>query len=234
MDLKLDWNKVDELRVKVATGCRILGKLKLADYLGHVSARVPGTDYVLIKARGTDEGSLEKTTPDKIVLVDMDANLVQGNYRPPSETAMHTEVYRARPDVMSVVHTHQPISTAFGIAGKQILPMITILASVARKPLPTYPSSIKISDKKRGQEMAKILGNSVAMFLRHHGVLVTGRSVEEAVVNTIWLEDQAYVTLLATLLGNPVPMPDDQIETQIREAADISGRWRYYVSLLDE
>lgn len=231
--INIDRQIVEELKEKVATGCKILAKLGLADYLGHVSARVPGTDYVLIKARGSDLGNLLEMTPERVVMVDLEANHVEGSYRAPAETKLHTEVFKARPDVMSLVHTHQHISTAFGAAGKPILPMLGVMSAVCAKPMPTYLSSLKIVTTEQGADVARVLGDAIGCHLKNHGVLLTGRSVEEAVINAVWLEMQAKMTLLATMIGTPSPQTLEEVQLNIEQADPIAGRWNYYVSLLD-
>jgi L-ribulose-5-phosphate 4-epimerase len=230
----LEREVINDLKEKVATGCRILAKLGLADYLGHVSARVPGSDYVLIKARGVDLGNLLEMTPERVVMVDMEANLVEGKYRPPGETKLHTEVFKARPDVMGLVHTHQHLATSFGAAGKPILPMLGIMSAVCAEPLPTYYSSRKIVSGDQGADVAKALGNAVGCHLKNHGILMTGRSVEEAVVYSIWLEMQAKMTLFGTMLGSLSPQTPEEVKLNIEEAEPMTGRWKYYVSLLDQ
>jgi L-ribulose-5-phosphate 4-epimerase len=229
----LNQETVQDLKEKIATGCRILAKLGLADYLGHVSARVPGTDYVLIKARGTDLGNLLEMTPERVIMVDLEANHVEGKYRAPAETKLHTEVFKARPDVMGLAHTHQHLSTAFGAAGKPILPMLGIMSAVCAKPMPVYQSSLKIVNTEQGAAVARVLGDAIGCHLKNHGVLMTGKSVEEAVINAIWLEMQAKMTLLATVIGTPSPQSPDEVQLNMEQADPIAGRWRYYVSLLD-
>jgi L-ribulose-5-phosphate 4-epimerase len=230
----LDQSIIQGLKEKIATGCRILAKLGLADYLGHVSARVPGTDYVLIKARGTDLGNLLEMTPERVVMVDLEANHVEGAYRAPGETRLHTEVFKARPEVMALAHTHQHLSTAFGAAGKPILPMLGIMSAVCAGPLPVYQSSLKIVTAEQGRDVARTLGAAIGCHLKNHGILMTGTSVEEAVINAIWLEMQAKMTLLASLVGTPSPQTPEEVQLNIEQADPIAGRWKYYVSLLDQ
>jgi len=229
----LNQERVQELKEKVATGCRILAKLGLADYLGHVSARVPGTKYVLIKARGTDLGNLLEMTPERVIMVDLEASQVEGKDRAPSEVKLHTEVFKARPDVMALVHTHQHLATAFGAAGKPILPMLGIMSVVCAKPMPIFQSSLKIVTEEQAAAVARVLGDAVGCHLKNHGILMTGKSVEEAVINAIWLEMQAKMTLLATTIGTPSPQTPEEVLLNIEQANPIAGRWRYYVSLLD-
>ena len=172
-------------------------------------------------------------TPERVIMVDLEANHVEGKYRAPAEVKLHTEVFKARPDVMGLVHTHQHLATAFGAAGKPILPMLGIMSVVCAKPLPIFQSSLKIVTTEQGAAVARVLGDSIGCHLKNHGVLMTGKSVEEAVINTIWLEMQAKMTMLATMIGTPSPQTLEEVELNVDQADPIAGRWRYYMSLLD-
>lgn len=213
-------------------GCRILAKLELADYLGHVSARIPDTEYVLIKAKGLDVGNLLNMTPERVVIVDLEGQLIQGDHNPPDEVVLHTEVFKARPDVMAAVHTHQPISTIFGDLGEKILPMQGVMAAVCQKEMPIYESSLKIVDHIQGADVAKTLGNNDVCHLRNHGIITVGDSVEIAVIYAIWLEHQAKLTMQASMMGTPRGMSSEELELQIKDARVTGGRWKYYCSLL--
>jgi ribulose-5-phosphate 4-epimerase/fuculose-1-phosphate aldolase len=231
--VNVDRKVVDELRVKVATGCRIIAKLGLADYLGHISARIPNTDYVLIKASGLAMGNLLNTTPDRIVMVDIDGNQVEGLHRPPNETRLHTEIFRARPDVMAVVHDHQHYATAVAAAGKDVLPMLGVMSAPVAKPLPVFPSSLKICSNEQGAAVAAAMGDSVGIHLQNHGIVMTGSCVEEAVINAIWLEIQAKMTHLAYQIGTPICQSDEEVQLNVEQAEKWEGRWNYYCSLLE-
>jgi L-ribulose-5-phosphate 4-epimerase len=230
----LDRALVEELRQKVALGSRVLASFGLVDYLGHLSARIPGTGYVLIRSRGAEQGDQRRMTPEQVSLVDLEATHLEGEYRPPDETPLHTELYRARPDVLAVVHTHQPLATIFGDLEKPILPMQAVMATAVREEIPIYRSARKIMTAEQGAEVARVLGEGSIVHLQNHGVAVAGGSVEEVVIKAIWLENQARLTLLASLIGTPHGMRAEDLEHQVQEAFGIEGRWRYYTSLLDE
>jgi ribulose-5-phosphate 4-epimerase/fuculose-1-phosphate aldolase len=232
---KLDRKVVEELKVTVATGCRIIAKLGLADYLGHVSARIPGTNYVLIKASGLLMGNLLHTTPDRVVMVDIEGELVEGLYRQPNETRLHTEIYRKRPDVMGIVHDHQHYATSLAAAGKPVLPMLGVMSAPVARPLPVFPSSLKICSHEQGAAVAECLGDYPGLHLQNHGIVMTGTSVEEAVINAIWLELQAKVTWMVWATGStPHPQSDEEVKLNTEQAEKWQGRWNYYKSLLDE
>jgi L-ribulose-5-phosphate 4-epimerase len=222
------------LREKIALGCRVLAKLELVDYLGHVSARVRDTPYVLIRARGAEQGNQLHMTPEQVTLVDLEASHVEGAYRAPDETRLHTELYKARPDVTAVVHTHQPIATIFGDLEKPILPMQGVMASVVRDEIPIYRSARKVTTPEQGAALAQALGDKRIVHLQNHGVAIVGTSVEQVVIDAIWLEHQARLTLWASMIGTPRGMRRDELELQAGDAFGIEGRWRYYTSLLDD
>jgi ribulose-5-phosphate 4-epimerase/fuculose-1-phosphate aldolase len=231
---RVDAASVAELRAKVALGCRVLAKLELVDYLGHVSVRVPGGDYALIRARGAEQGNQLHMTPDQVTMVDLETNHVDGAYRAPDETRLHTEIYKARPDVTAVVHTHQPLATIFGDLEKPILPMQGVMASVVRDEIPIYRSARKVTTAEQGAALARALGERRIVHLQNHGIAVAGTSVEQVVIDAIWLEHQAKLTLWASMIGTPRGMRRDELEAQAGDAFGIEGRWRYYTSLLDD
>jgi Class II Aldolase and Adducin N-terminal domain len=140
-----------ELRQLLATASRILYHQGLVDYLGHASARVPGTDRVLIKPRhSAGVHGLNTVTADRMVVIGLDGQLLEGKEEPPSERFIHTEIYRARPDVGSVVHTHQPMSTLMGIVGLPILPLLHVEAPLVERQSRARPASGRVARRPRG------------------------------------------------------------------------------------
>src|SRR5262245_30768331 len=101
-----------EIRGDVAEAGRALTALGLVDYLGHASARLPGRDEVVIKPKHSRRvRGMAALGPSDMVVVDLDGRLLNGADAAPAEVFIHTEIYRARPDVLAVVHTHQPAAT---------------------------------------------------------------------------------------------------------------------------
>src|ERR1043166_5325533 len=117
---------VANLREQVALSCRILGKLNLTkEPSGHVSARIPGEDNILIKARGPDESGLKSDTARDIITVDLNGRKVAGDdgLDTPQEVFIHTWLYKTRPDVQSVAHVHPLTVVLFTICNKPLLPL---------------------------------------------------------------------------------------------------------------
>ena len=226
---------VQDLKEKLALSCRVLYHLGLADYMGHPSARIPGADLAVIKPRfSVDIRGMSEMTAKHMIIVDLDGKLVDGDYPPPTETAVHTEVYRARPDVLSVVHTHQTMSTAFGMVDRPLLPLMHVESELVARDIPVYPHGWLISSRERGEDMARALGDHRILHLQNHGVVITGPSVEYATIDTISLERLANMNYVTAVLGNPRPMTRDDMDQVMQEKQPITSRWAYYTSLVDQ
>jgi len=221
--VKVGKKDLEELKKKVALGNRIMFYQGLADYHGHVSARIPGTRRFFIKPVLAPLGEI---APKHVIPVDIDEYMEvceqnyakAGNQRtvtklknPPRETMIHAAIYQARPDVNSVVHTHQTIATAFSVAGTPILPIYN-QAAVFAPETPIFPSPRLIYTVQDGKEICEALGECNAMLLKGHGVVVCGDSLEYATVHAIYLERTAYMQFIASCVGKPAVMPQPEID----------------------
>jgi len=214
---------LEELKKKVALGNRIMFHQGLADYHGHVSARIPGTRKFFIKPVLAPLGEI---APKHIILVDIDEYMenCEQNYakaggtravtklkNPPRETMIHAAIYDARRDVNSVVHTHQALATAFSVAGTPILPIYN-QAAVFAPETPIFPSPRLIYTVQDGKEICQTLADRMAMLLKGHGIVVVGDSLEYATVHAIYLERTAYMQFVASCVGKPAVMPQNDID----------------------
>lgn len=242
---------IDDLKEQVAKSCQIVGRLHMTrEPNGHVSARIPGTDRVLIKARGPGESALSYVEPDDIITVDLNGKKLDGreDQSSPAEVYIHTWMYRTRPAVNSVIHIHPPAVVAFTIAGKPILPIIGAYnpqgLRLVLDGLPTFPRSVLINSDERGEQLAKTMGSALACLMRGHGITTAGRNVEESTLTAIHLNDLAELHYRASLLGTPQPIPEEDIE-EFRTMSfggaprgvlerPVSSEWRYYERLLGD
>lgn len=235
------------MRELVARSCRMLGKLNLTkEPSGHVSARVPGQERILIKARGPAESGLRYVSPDDIITVDFAGKKLEGaeGLESPQEVFIHTWLYRTRPDVQCVVHVHPSTVVLFTICNKPLLPIFGAYdpsgLRLLVQGLSTYPRSITVSSEKLGQEFAAAMGDKAACLMRGHGITTAGAGVEEATITAIKLNDLAEMNYRAALLGDPQSIPPEEIEMMAAAAgrkgksAHAVSTWRYYCRLLDE
>jgi L-ribulose-5-phosphate 4-epimerase len=224
---------VADHRRKVALACRILGNVGIADYLGHVSARIPGTDHVLIRARGLDAGSMASTSAKDILDITLDGK-PRGRgakLRPPIETPIHTRVYLARNDVASVVHVHAQVPVVFSLVDLPILPLFNQGIELASEGVPVYPRNGLVSTPERGDELASALGRKMSCILFGHGIVTVGKSVEEATVRALRLDKIAKMNLYARTIGDPKAPGSPEVNMAAVDS-EIKGEWNYQVEML--
>jgi L-fuculose-phosphate aldolase len=233
---------VKELQERVAKACRVLGKLELTKAAtGHISARVPGTETVLIRARGPGESGVRFTAADDVITVDFAGRKLAGRAEldPPQEVFIHTSLYRKRPEIGSVVHAHPATVVLFTICNKPLLPLYGAYDPSSLRLLlegiPTYPRSITVTNNTLGEEFAATMPGR-ACLMRGHGITTCGATVEEATLTAIKLNELAEMNYRAHLLGNPQPIPDDEIAHFSAGSARTHGAalWRYYCTLVGE
>lgn len=182
----------EELRWKVAAACRILGTLGLVrESTGHVSARIPGTDEMWVRCRGGDERGLMFTDLDNVRRVNFDGEGpgMGDRHAKPNETPIHGEIYRAYPEVQSVVHAHPYYALLCGVTDVQYKPVFAAYdpasLSIILKGVPIYERSATVVNKEMGTEMVGAMGDRDVLLMRGHGITVSGGSVEAATVQAI-------------------------------------------------
>jgi ribulose-5-phosphate 4-epimerase/fuculose-1-phosphate aldolase len=243
-----------EIRGRVARACRVLGRLDLTKAAtGHVSARVPGADRFVIRARGPAEIGVRYTEAEQIIEIDGDGRSLidhSSGLAVPLEVYIHTEIYRSRSDVQAVVHMHPPIVVLFTICNEPLLPLYGAYdapgAKLAIEGVPRYERSILIDGPDLGRDLAATLGQSSACLMHGHGITTVGPNVEEAALTAIHLNELALINFQARQLGTPraisvedqaaalklagSPSPDGQGEPAGGRSAAL---WRYYCSLTE-
>ena len=170
---------------------------------GNISARDPQTGLVVIKPSGV---RYEHLRPEQLVVVDLDGRIVDGNRKPSSDTTSHLYIYRQRPDVGGIAHTHSPYATAFAALGRPIPACLTAIADEFGGPIPCAGFAL-IGGEEVGQEVVAHLGTSPAVLLKQHGVFTVGRDAEAAVKAAVMVEDAARTVYLAMQLGRPEELP---------------------------
>lgn len=199
-----------DLATKVAWACRILASRGYEDLtLGHVSARSDDdVGAMWIKRKGV---SLAEVTPGDVLRTSIDGDLESANDMH-LEAVLHTEVYRARPDVHCVVHGHPLHATAFGAAHADLafISHDAVLFKEGVAALDEIPELIV--GRSQGHAVAEALGNRSALLMRNHGVLVVGKDVRWAVLTAVTLERAVQIQVTAASLGELRPVADEAVE----------------------
>jgi L-ribulose-5-phosphate 4-epimerase len=177
---------------------------------GNISARVPGSDLVVIKPSGVSYAEL---TPESMVVIDLEGNLVDGDLSPSSDTATHLYVYRELDWVGGVAHTHSPYATAWATRGEPIPCVMTAIADEFGGDIPLGPFA-RIGGEEIGQGIVETLSasRSHAVLMRSHGVFTIGADARQAVKAAVLCEDAARTVLLARGLGELERLSQEDID----------------------
>lgn len=163
----------------------------------------------------------ETMTPDMLVLLDAEGNLLSFNgLQPSSEARMHLEIYRLRPDLGAVVHTHSAFASAFALTGRPIRGELAELYLFYGGEIPCCAYGAPGTDAVFAEFGRYFLQDRKdVVLLANHGLVAAGRDVEEAFSRAEAVEKLAKTALLARLLGSDCPLPDGAAE-------ELIGRWR--------
>jgi len=212
---------LERLRREICELNRLLPQERLVAWTsGNVSGRDPETGLVAIKPSGVRYDSL---TPEDIAVVDLDGQTVWGEKSPSVDTATHLYIYRHRPDVNGVVHTHSNYATAFAALGEPIPVYLTAIADEFGGPVPVGAYA-QIGEEAIGQEIIRSIGASPAILMKNHGVFTVGPTPQEAVKAAVMVEDVARTVYLALQMGRPDEIPDEEVSRAHRRYAEKYGQ----------
>jgi len=219
-----------ELREKIAYSCNILALEGHQDnILGHVSARVPNEDKILIKPSGF---GLEEVQPQHAIVCDFEGRKLEGEAGVHIEVFIHTGIYKVRPDVNCVIHTHPPFATALGSLRQPFRP-ITYEGSIFASRLPLFDfTTALIRTPELGRELANTLKNARGLLMKNHGLTIVGSSVEEATLFAVFLEKAIRVQLVAMAAGEPTWCSDEEAELKFQMSYTgerLRPMWKYFV-----
>jgi len=187
---------------------------------GNVSGRDPETGLVVIKPSGI---RYEDLTPENMVVVDLEGKVVEGEHKPSSDTFAHVYVYRHRPDVNGVVHTHSTFATAWAAVGRPIPAVLTAICDEFGGPVPVGAYA-KIGGDEIGREIIRSIGDSPAILMKNHGVFTIGKTPEAAVKAAVMVEDVARTVFYALQLGQPDEIPAEEVARAHRRYLEDYGQ----------
>lgn len=232
---------IDEVRSLVALGNRILAHEGVLDAFGHVSMRHPANPnrYFLSRSRAP-----ELVEPGDVLEYDLDSNPVKKtDQRLYAERVIHGEVYKARPDVMAVVHHHAPAVMPFCISGVELQPVMHLGAIIGHQ-VPMWDQYDEFGDTnlllvkpEEGASLARALGHAPLVLMKGHGATVVGSSIQELVFRAIYSCRNAEYQLAAQMLGKVVPLRPGEVEksSQINAMPTANFRtWEYWSARLEK
>lgn len=197
-------NELTQLKQKVLyTAKKAYEEKLMAGTSGNMSVYEPEQKRIVITPSSYDYRIMEE---QDIVVIDLDGTVIEGCHKPSSEWKMHAEIYKHLPHVKSVVHTHSPYATSFAVNHQEI-PVILI------EMIPFLKGKLEVSDYAEqgsaqvGLNAVPILARKNACLMANHGVVAVGTTMEEAYINSVYVEDTAKIYHMALCTGRPVRIP---------------------------
>lgn len=199
---------LENIRRRVADAARRMHALGLVTLTGgNVSARDPDTRLIAITPSALP---YETMTAGDIVVCDLSGNIVAGDRRPSTEWPLHSRILRERPDIGGVMHTHSPYALALAVAGRPVPPVCLEVVQCGGS-IEVAPWGDPGTSALGEAALRALTGTRQAALLQNHGLLAVGATVEEALATAVRAEAAARTYVLATLIGKPVVLNEEQI-----------------------
>jgi len=197
-----------ELRKEVYESLIELPKNRLVTmHSGTVSGRDQESGYVVIKPTGFRYDLL---TPEDLLVMEPDGKILEGTLRPSSDTETHLYLYKHRPDINGIVHTHSPYANIFAVLGRPIPAVLTSSALLGGEiPIGGYAA---VGGEDIGSEIIRKIGTCAAIVMQNHGVYTIASTVWQATIDAVEVEDIAKIAHFAMLHGDPIELTGEQIK----------------------
>jgi L-ribulose-5-phosphate 4-epimerase len=200
---------LQELREKVIEIALTAQRERLiALTFGNFSARDKETGYVCITPSGMDYKVL---SPEDIVVIDVNYNVIDGKRKPSIETPLHCEAYRKRRDVFGIAHTHSVFATAWASCRKPIPVVVAELASLMGGPVECAPYA-PMGTMELAEVVTDYLKDRYAVLMANHGTFAVGPDLNTAYCNAVIVEEGAKIALYSKLVGVAQVIPSDECE----------------------
>ena len=217
---------IGQLRQDVVSACRILSLQKLVQGFGHVSARIPNSDRFLM----TPRISLAMITEEALLTMNLKGEIVEGQHPAPFEAWLHTAIMKAKPGVNAITRIHARVANMFSVTDRKLEPVHNH-GSFFSGGVPVFHTPDLISNPNLGEAVAETLGSKPAVLLRGNGQVTVGRSIPEAVMMAIYLEEAAEILYGALQIGKPIPLSAQESAQRQIEAlppVDLERAWNYF------
>jgi len=215
-----------QLKQDIVSACRILSQQKLVEGFGHVSARVAGTDHFLI----TPRIGLALVKKTELLTMNLAGAVIEGAQPAPFEAWLHAGIMKAKPRVNAIARIHARGANIFSVADRKLEPVHNH-GSFFAGGVPVFPKPDLISNETLGTEVADALGDQPAILLRGNGQVTVGRTIPEAVMMAIYLEEAAQILYGALQIGTPIPLTlteNQQRQIEALPPVDLERAWQFF------
>jgi L-ribulose-5-phosphate 4-epimerase len=215
-----------QLKKDIISACRILSHKKLIEGFGHISARIPDSDLFLM----TPRIGLALVRENQLLTINLKGEVVEGKHPSPSEAWLHTAIMKAKPGVNAIARIHARFANMFSITERKLEPVHNH-GSFFTGGVPVFHKPDLITTRKLGEEVAQALSDKPAILLRGNGQVAVGRTIPEAVMMAIYLEEAAEMLYGALQIGTPIPLTSTESAQRQVEAlppADLERAWNFF------
>jgi ribulose-5-phosphate 4-epimerase/fuculose-1-phosphate aldolase len=222
---------VSDLKGDVISACRILGEQKLVEGFGHVSARLPHSESFLL----TPRISLALVGETDLLTLNLDGKVVEGHHPAPFEAWLHTAIMKSKPSVNAITRIHARVANMFSVTERKLEPVHNH-GSFFAGGVPVFKRPDLISTAELGAQMTQELGDDPAILLRGNGQVTVGRTIPEAVMMAIYLEEAAVMLYGALQIGTPIPLSASESKQRRIEAlppVDLERAWNFFKKRAD-
>ncbi|MET0502726.1 MAG: class II aldolase/adducin family protein [Candidatus Binatia bacterium] len=215
-----------QLKKDIVSACRVLSHESLVKGFGHVSARIPESDLFLI----TPRISLALVRKRDLLTMNLKGEVIEGNHPAPFEAWLHTAIMKAKPGVNAITRIHARVANIFSVTERKLEPVHNH-GSFFSGGVPVLATPDLISTEALGNEVADALGTGPAVLLRGNGQVTVGRTIPEAVMMAIYLEEAAEILYGALQIGTPIPLTSTESAQRQIEAlppVDMERAWNFF------
>lgn len=179
---------------------------------GNVSWRMESGEILV-----TPSGMIyEDMVPEDVLVMDIEGNIIEGTRKPSVDTKALLYIFKNKPEVNAVIHTHQPYATGVGLVCDELPCNLTTLANATHGAVKVTPY-VSAASEQMGIEAVNNLGDKLAVILKHHGVIGVGNSLKQALCAVVYLEEAAKTYSVAYFMNNKVPeLTPEQVDRAVR------------------
>jgi ribulose-5-phosphate 4-epimerase/fuculose-1-phosphate aldolase len=217
---------VNQLKKDIVSASRILSHLRLVEGFGHVSARIPDSDRFLM----TPRISLALVREEHLLTMNLKGEVLEGSHPAPFEAWLHTAIMKTKPRINAIARIHARVANIFSVTERRLEPVHNH-GSFFAGGVPVFAKPDLISSENLGTAVGEILGDRPAVLLRGNGQVTVGRTIPEAIMMAIYLEEAAEVLYGALQIGTPIPLTIDESKQRQIEAlppVDLERAWNFF------